>query len=339
VKQAREHTISARLIVPFLEVTGSHPMQLTRLQTRGIGLADLANPEQRVSCRVAGELLREAVAASGDATLGLKAGEAIDPLDVTTLAARSCATLRDAIACVQRFMALSDESLRAQLVEEGTRAIWRSWHTEDLDLPAINDFTLASACALIRACTMQPLVLLEVHFKHRVASDSATYARVFAGAEIKLGMPCNALVFRRSALDQVLTRAHPGLQTAFEARASSLLRRLQSPANVTERVQQVTAAQWRAGEASMSSVARELGVSVATLRRHLQREGIGFSDIDEEVRRGLAEDQLSNTDMPVSEVARSLGFSHAAAFYRAFRRWFAGMTPTELRARARATQH
>jgi AraC-like DNA-binding protein len=340
VKQAREPTISGRLIVPFLEVWGSEPAQLKRLGRRGIGPADLVNPDLRVPCRVALELLSQAVTASGDEALGIKAGEAVDPgaLDVAVLAARSCATLRDGIACALRFVDLSDESLRAQLVEEGERAVWRCWRADDANLPASNDFTLASTYMLIRACTERPVELLEVHFKHAHATSAAAYGRVFDGAPIKLGMPYNALVFRRSALDEVLTRAHSGLQIAYEARASALLRRLHAPESVADRVQQIAAAQLRLrhdGATSMTGIARELGVSVATLRRHLQREGRGFSDILEHVRRCLAEEQLCNTDMSIMEVSRSLGFSHVAAFYRAFRRWFHGITPTELRARTR----
>lgn len=349
MKQAREPTISVRLIVPFLEVSGSQPAQLKQLARCGIGPTDLVDPELRVPCRVARTLLQQAVTASGDDALGIKAGEAIDPgvLDVAVLAARSCATLRDGIACALRFVDLSDESLRAQLVEEGERATWRCWRAEDENLPASNDFTLASTYLLIRAFTERPVELLEVHFKHAHATCAAAYGRVFDGALIKLGMPCNALVFRRSALDEQLMRAHSGLQSAYEARASTLLRRLHAPESLAERVQQIAAAQLRLGLArgptseagllatSMTGIARELGVSVATLRRHLQREGQSFSDILEQVRRCLAEEQLCNTDMAVMDVSRSLGFSHVAAFYRAFRRWFHGMTPTELRARAR----
>lgn len=336
--QAREPTISVRLILPFLAVRGSHPNQLQRLARRGIHPEDLVNPELRIPCRVALELLEHAIAESGDQALGIKAGEANDPgaLDVAVLAARSCATLREGITCALRFVDLSDESLRAQLVEEGELATWRCWRADDVNLPASNDFTLASVYALLCSCAERAIDLLEVHFKHSQATDAEAYARVFDGAPVKLGMPCNALVFRRSMLDEPLARAHVDLQSAYEARANTLQRRLHAPESVAERVQQIATAQLREGETSMTSIASELGVSVATLRRHLQREGGSFSDILEHVRRGLAEEQLCNTDMSVMEVARSLGFSHVAAFYRAFRRWFNDLTPTELRTRARS---
>jgi AraC-like DNA-binding protein len=338
VKQVREPTISVRVIVPFIEVAPRDPNQLNRLGKRGICAADLANPELRVPCRVAHDLLTRTVKRSGDQALGVKAGEMFEPglLDVATLAARSCATLRDSIVCALRFVDLTDQSLRVQLIEESEHAILRCWRTEDPNLPALNDFTLISTCALIRESTRRRVDPLEVHFKHHQATDAVTYARIFEGAVIKLGMPYNALVFRRSALDEVLAHAHPGLQNAYEVRAKTLLSRLNTTETVTERVHQIIDAQLRVGEASMPGVARELSVSVATLRRHLQREGQGFSDILEEVRRTLAEEHLSNSNMSIMEIAHALGFSHVAAFYRAFRRWFHGVTPTELRARRRA---
>jgi AraC-like DNA-binding protein len=114
----------------------------------------------------------------------------------------------------------------------------------------------------------------------------------------------------------------------------ALLARLQEP-SFAEQVQLKTAAHVRAGSASMTDVARALDLSVATLRRHLQREGKRFSDILCEARRDLAVDLLSNTSMSIADVARSVGFSHTAVFYRAFRRWFHDVTPTDLRGRAR----
>ncbi|QSE90768.1 helix-turn-helix domain-containing protein [Rhodococcus pseudokoreensis] len=41
----------------------------------------------------------------------------------------------------------------------------------------------------------------------------------------------------------------------------------------------------------------------------------------DETRRDLAEQFLSQTDLPLVEVSRLLGYRHQSAFSRAFRRW------------------
>jgi AraC-like DNA-binding protein len=328
-------------MMPFLAVARNDRRQLERLGDVGIAPAQVADPELRVPCQVAHSLWREAVSDDGDLSLGIRASLAMDrsALDVSMLAARSCATLRAGIACGIRLMDLNDQSLAVQLIEHGQNAVWRCWRTDGTDLAVVNDFTLASTSMMIRECMTRQSDLLEVHFTHRAATDAAAYARVFGDTEIKLGMPYNALVFRRSALDEPKPRAHPGLQALYEARATALLRRLRGPESFLERVQYVIGMQLRLGDPSMTSVAHALGLSVATLRRHLQREQAVFSDMLEQVRRSLAEEQLANTNMSMNEIARSLGFAHVTAFYRAFPRWFQDATPTELRARMRAGEY
>jgi AraC-like DNA-binding protein len=54
----------------------------------------------------------------------------------------------------------------------------------------------------------------------------------------------------------------------------------------------------------------------------------------EDLRRRLGLRYVGNSDMQLAEIALLLGFSQAAAFHRAFRRW-TGQTPLEYRRAAR----
>jgi AraC-like DNA-binding protein len=289
----------------------------------------------RIACRVAFDLLKDALVTHDQPLLGLRAGLKLKTwlLDVSLLAASSSATLRDGIACGLRFLELSDQSLEAQLSEDAERAVWRCWRADEYMFPALNDFTLASTFQLMRTGIAPRFELLEVHFAHEKATDLDAYVRLFGPVTFRFGVNSNALVFRSAMLDQPLLRAQPLMHTAYVERSTTLLNRLRGPDSMVGRVRQITITQLRMGDASMTSVAQALGVSVATLRRYLQREGNSFNDIFDVVRRDLAEEYLIHRSLPIAEVSRSLGFSHVAAFYRAFRRWFQGMTPTELRSR------
>jgi AraC-like DNA-binding protein len=337
VEEARDSTISLRWVLPFLQVTGVDPRRVELFERAGVSPLDFASSDVRIPHRVAVELLEQAVSTTGDPALGLRAGEAVDPasLDVVVLAARSCATLRQSILCSNRYLGLLDESLHGELLETAELATWEILTTCKSPPAAANDFALAAAYSLTRQFTGKQPALLEVHFRHMLATNEAEYARVFPGAVTKFGMPRNALVFRRESLDAPLVHAHQGLQAVYEMRASALLGRLRAPESTTSRVRQLTIAHLRVGDASMSNVARNLGMSVATLRRRLQREEKVFSDILDEVRRELAEEHLADPTLPIVEIAALLGFSHVAAFYKAFRRWFGGTTPAGFRARKR----
>ncbi|HBD32826.1 MAG TPA: AraC family transcriptional regulator, partial [Cupriavidus sp.] len=58
-----------------------------------------------------------------------------------------------------------------------------------------------------------------------------------------------------------------------------------------------------------------------TLHRHLQDHGTSFAHLLDEERDTLARRLLANTDMPLGDVARALGFKTQAGFNKAFMRW------------------
>ena len=71
-------------------------------------------------------------------------------------------------------------------------------------------------------------------------------------------------------------------------------------------------------------------VSPRTLRRRLSEEGYSFQEAKNLAREKRAKYYLSQTKMPLSEIAFELGFSELSAFSRAFRSWV-GETPQSYR--------
>jgi AraC-like DNA-binding protein len=322
-----------------MRVTGTAPGDLLILQREGITPKDFANPDTRVRHRAMMELLAAAVERLGDPTLGLRAAESVEPGDFETLelAYRSCADMREAIKCAGRYMFLMHGAQETRLLEYDERAVWEVRITDDVEqLPAANDFALASTCGIARRYTGQHNVLHEVHFRHAEATSQSAYARVFEGAEIKLGMPHNALVFARSHLDAPMSLAHAGLKHAFELHANAAIERIRRSQSMGGRVRQLLLAHLAAGDVSMAGIARRMALSVATLRRRLADEGTSHSQLLDEVRRELAERYLADRNLAIGEVAFLLGFSHVTAFYKAFRRWSRGPTPAAFRAESLA---
>jgi len=320
-----------------MRVTRTAPDDLLLLSREGIAPKDFANPDTRVRHRAMMELLGAAVARLGDPTLGLRAADNLQPGDFETLefAYRSCANMREAIVCAGRYMFLMHGAQETRLLEYGDLAAWEVRITDDVEqLPAANDFALASTCAIAQRYTGERGVLREVHFKHSQATSEAEYARIFDGAEIKLGMPHNALVFLRSHLDAPMSLAHPGLKHAFELHANAMIERIRRSQSMQGRVRQLLLEHLAAGDVSMSDMARRTAMSVATLRRRLAEEGTSHSQLLDDVRRELAERYLADRNLAISEVAFLLGFAHVTAFYKAFRRWSRGPTPAAFRAQS-----
>ena len=70
-----------------------------------------------------------------------------------------------------------------------------------------------------------------------------------------------------------------------------------------------------------SSVASRLETTPRTLRRRLRDQGLTFRQILDELRAEVGSRYLRDTDMSIEDIAHALGFSDAANFRHAFRRW------------------
>lgn len=73
---------------------------------------------------------------------------------------------------------------------------------------------------------------------------------------------------------------------------------------------------------TLTSVARNLGVSARTLQRSLMDEGASFSELLKAARRDLAIRYVNTTSLPLSIVAEMVGFSDGSTFSRWFSREF-----------------
>jgi AraC-like DNA-binding protein len=86
------------------------------------------------------------------------------------------------------------------------------------------------------------------------------------------------------------------------------------------------------GDVSMETIARRMGLSRQTLFRRLKAERVTFEQVLDGLRHTMALDYLSARKTSVNETAYLVGFSEAAAFSRAFKRW-TGVSPREARSR------
>ncbi|WP_390617004.1 AraC family transcriptional regulator ligand-binding domain-containing protein [Maricurvus nonylphenolicus] len=85
-----------------------------------------------------------------------------------------------------------------------------------------------------------------------------------------------------------------------------------------------------AGSITEADVAREMFVSKRTLARRLAEEGSSYRTISEKLLSELAVRHLRESNFSIDAVAASLGYCDAAAFRKAFRRWY-GQTPSQYR--------
>lgn len=84
------------------------------------------------------------------------------------------------------------------------------------------------------------------------------------------------------------------------------------------------------GELSLPNVAEAAGTSARSLQRRLAAFGIRFSRLVDEARFRAASQRLHDPAVQIIDVAVELGYTDAANFTRAFRRW-SGVSPLAFR--------
>lgn len=85
-------------------------------------------------------------------------------------------------------------------------------------------------------------------------------------------------------------------------------------------VRATIAALLRHGDASLQRTAHRLGISPRSLQRHLTGMGTSYSEMIAEVRLDTACHLLTESDLSIASIARSLGYSGASSFSRTFMR-------------------
>jgi AraC-like DNA-binding protein len=84
------------------------------------------------------------------------------------------------------------------------------------------------------------------------------------------------------------------------------------------------------GSVTETDVARAMYISKRTLARRLEREGNSYRQIREKLLAEMAARHLQESGLSVEAVAALLGYNDAAAFHKAFRRWY-GQSPGQFR--------
>ena len=169
-------------------------------------------------------------------------------------------------------------------------------------------------------------------FAHQSQGPRAVYDRVFQ-APVHFGMPWSEVVFDRQLLDLPMPEADARLHAILASHADELLSVLEPrpPATFVEAVEQALVQGLAEGDATLTRVSDELGMSARTVQRRLRDVGLSHREVLRKLRLELAARALLGPQPNQREIARALGYSGNGAFHRAFKRW-SGMTPGEIRA-------
>jgi AraC-like DNA-binding protein len=315
---------------------GLDPIELLRRE--GLAPDALQNPDAKLPATAVAALLEAAAAEAGRADFGLKLAEAwtIADLGPVSLALVHQETLREALRARELHRAHISDAVELRLNEgAGVAELCIV-----LDLPEgagagqLIDFVLGKTLKLCRAILGAGWLPLGARLRRFEPQDQAAYRHLLGSDALISTGRADALLLRSGDLDAKLPRMPcPALRKHAEA----LLAALPSTCDgsIAQRAASLIRAGLAEGRADLNHVSAALGLNARTLQRRLRAEGLGFSDVLDQVRRELARSYLAERQTPMHQIAARLGYADGSAFTRWFTQTF-GEPPSRWREHARA---
>jgi AraC-like DNA-binding protein len=295
------------------------------LESLRIDRRDLAYG-RRVSGAHFAAILDFGAAQSGDECFGLHRGGEFHLRDGGVLAyLAACAdSLEEAVLLLKRYASVVCNGFTIEL-ERDADAVVIMLHVSDKAWRRcrhLSEFFLARIVKSGRLVTGTHLRPLAVQFAHAPGQSDLECRRYF-GCEVAFAAGIDAIKLPKDVLALPIPTADSRLGLLLRHYADELLRQVQ-PADresLVGKATSVVARRLASGDVSLHDVAGRLHMTERTLRPRLRESGLPFNELVKRVRRDLANEWLQHGEFNVKHISYLLGYSDAAAFSRAYKRW------------------
>ncbi|MGJ4999078.1 AraC family transcriptional regulator [Bradyrhizobium sp. HKCCYLS3077] len=304
---------------------------------KGIGLRpeDVHSPDTRISLSQLMTAYRNAIRLSADPHIAYRIGETIhiSAYGMYGYAILCSPDFRTAVDVTIRYHVLATPLASVGLTEKDGLATWifePNAHTVD-DSPLyrfVMEKQMGVHISVMRDIMGTAFVPEAIHLTYAKATDFGINPGD-VGCEVRFSQTANRMIFKSEWLD---SKAVLGNRTTFSHMVdmcNNLLADLTVRAGVAGQIREILLRDI-ANPPSFEAVARRLGTNERSLRRALEKQGLSFRALRDELRGRLALEYLRGTALTNDDIAVALGFSDAAAFRRAFQRW-TNKTPSEIR--------
>ena len=299
------------------------------IERSGIDADALLEPDDRMPLDNYLALMDAGGALCGDPAFALHFGEAytISELSIVGLICDAAETPMEAFEQMNRFSQLMLDAADGNAEDwfnriENERGIWFVLTNEIYVMhPSLVESAFARGLSASARAKLKSFSLKEIHFTHKAPAYRAEYERIFQ-APLVFGSDKNAVLIDASSMTAEPSQsANRYVFGVLSERAETLLKRLESATTVKGRVESLLLPLLHTGNVSMEQVAKQMGVSRATLYRKLKAEGMSYATLLDDLRRQMALNYLNGQKTSVKEIAYLTGFSDPSAFSRAFKRW------------------
>jgi AraC-like DNA-binding protein len=200
----------------------------------------------------------------------------------------------------------------------------------------VTELQIATHISLHRDIMGQSFRPREIGLTYPPSADFGI-TEALAGCPIRFEQTTNEMVFDSTFLDEAPKLGNRTTYPAVVALCDDLLEDLALHSGAAGKVRKALLLDI-ANRPTFEDVAKQLKTPSRTLRRQLRLQNTSFRQISDELRAYVALRYLRDTKMTNEDIAFALGFSDAANFRHAFRRW-TEKAPNDFRWEANGLRH
>lgn len=256
--------------------------------------------------------------------------QGIEILGPVGLAARNAATVADAFAIFDKFMAAYCPAIRARVTAHIDPDVRRFEFEYLLDPPPPQaqaiELSLGVTLRVLRLFLGEDYRPVSVHLPHPALTPPDAYQRYF-GCPPCFYEPVAGFTLRTADLQRQLPKDRLAHQTAVDYLAEVIGE--YSP-TTSQLVRSLVRQLLPTGAITLPDIARHIGVHPKTLQRRLAAEHATFADLIDHTRRETAQRLMLDTDLSLEQLCRQLGYAEQSVLTRSCKRWF-GVPPTTYR--------
>jgi AraC-like DNA-binding protein len=288
--------------------------------------AAISSPATRISLNQVLDGYRYAAELSRDSHFGYTSGQRlhVSAYGMYGFAILSSTNYRQTMQFAMKYHQLATPLVSISFREQGGCGIWTLTPLPNARIDAhlykfIVEMQFGINTSLHRDVMGPSFGVREFHVTYDPPDDAARYTDLF-GARVLFGQPENALFFDAGWLDGTPKLGNEITYATVVALCDSLMEEFELRVGLVGKVREVLVTNLMR-PIRFDDIANVLCMSARTLRRKLREENTSFRDVVDELRMQMAIRYLRDTDLTIEDIAESLGFSDAANFRRAFRRW------------------
>jgi AraC-like DNA-binding protein len=305
------------------------------LHSLDVDPASVKSPDMRIPIETYLRIQDEAAVFLNDPCFGLHVGEFAEAGSWSILGyiMMNCRNVGEAFEKSARYSRIIGNLIEVRIerkLNKGKLIFFTSPHAPEMSRHCF-DTSFSTTICMMRNFTGVNLHPLEVTSNYIEPKSRSEYERIFQ-CPIVFGHKENSFTIDTSVFNTPILMANPSLLEQFEKYAQEFLAELDQRNEHTHIVTKIIIARLDDEALSIEKVAKEMSISVRTLQKRLEEEGVIFSDLLRDIRHRLARKYLRE-NYSVEQITYLLGFSEPSAFRKVFKKW-SGVTPREYRERS-----